>query len=1295
MEKISEDYNTILEEAYDHLRQGRYRMALTTAKKLHEENSNDFNAASCLAWAYLENGEPAEAMEMANLAVELGGEDVNPRLYRGYLLMRMSVFEGALADLDWAISKKPNLLSWAHLNKARALAGLGRYFEGLEEIERALKIDKNENEQLLQIKRWLQLTLGYSDGFLKGIFTKKRSYLTEGLLALKQKEYWFSLWCSKNILDTPSLKDEFTEAYIMQLESLFGMFQIRQAHYLAEELKPNLSGDKYYDSIYIRILKACPQTDDNPSLTLAEDQNNYRTDFVKFENRLFNVISAKTYNLTENLRTEKRTYLLEFNEDSTNYVGVEVVLENPFFSNKTVEIDGLAAWTLNGVEVGSHQFLLTMEKDWKIIEFVQSWGTETPGFWCRGQGSVDIYLDNQQVCSRWFAIGNSDVVNFEETFYQEEDSKKLDLPVTQVPEEIKEKEKQPTKTESLQELLDDLDNYVGLESVKQSMKDFVSYLEFIRDREKSGLKTNEDISVNTIFLGNPGTGKTTIARLMGKIFKAMGLLQNGHVIEVDRTRLVGQYIGATAQMTEKVINEAIGGLLFIDEAYTLIKPDNPQDFGQEAIDVLLKRMEDRKGEFVVIAAGYPDKMQSFINSNPGLKSRFAHVFNFDDYTPDELLLIFKQIAQKEDYHIKDDAEVLLKKELTKQYRNRDETFGNARLVRQIFSEAKIQLSKRYLKIPTEKRTKEVMSTICPEDIKSVLKTNIKGAVNIGIDEENLKKALDKLNTLTGLESVKKEITELVKLARLYSEQGENLLDKFSSHFVFLGNPGTGKTTVARIFSEIYSALGILPKGHLVETDRQGLVAGYIGQTAQKTKEMIDKAIGGTLFIDEAYSLIKSDNNGSDFGQEAIDTLLKRMEDDKGRFVVIAAGYTEEMKNFLQSNPGIKSRFTKELVFDDFTPDELQEIMNNYIETKGHKLDKSTIDPLKKYFNEIFRVRDKSFGNARLIRNLSEEILRTHLLRIADIPSEKRNDEIIELITKEDVEKIVSDRIKKTKVNIVGNADLLDQYLNELSELTGLENVKKSVEKLISSLKVAKLREARGLQVIPKNLHSVFMGNPGTGKTTIARLLSKIYKEMGVLEKGHLVEVDRTGLVAGYIGQTAAKTEAVVEKALGGTLFIDEAYSLARGGNDFGQEAIDTLIKRMEDYKGKFVIIVAGYTNEMKEFIDSNPGLQSRFTNYFSFKDYTPRQMLEIALIISGKNGYQLDEGAWQLFLDIFTRLYNERDKNFGNARTVRNILYKAISNQEERILTLPDLSNEDLTTITFEDVEKMDYFELK
>jgi stage V sporulation protein K len=222
-----------------------------------------------------------------------------------------------------------------------------------------------------------------------------------------------------------------------------------------------------------------------------------------------------------------------------------------------------------------------------------------------------------------------------------------------------------------------------------------------------------------------------------------------------------------------------------------------------------------------------------------------------------------------------------------------------------------------------------------------------------------------------------------------------------------------------------------------------------------------------------------------------------------------------------------------------------------------------------------------------------------------------------------------------------------------------------------------------------------MGNPGTGKTTIARLLSKIYKEMGIIEKGHLIEVDRTGLVAGYVGQTAAKTERVIENAIGGTLFIDEAYSLARGRNDFGQEAIDTLLKRMEDLAGKFIVIVAGYTGEMKDFINSNPGLQSRFTNFFNFDDYTPRQMLEIALVISTKAGYTLDEGAWQLLLEIFTKLYQERDKSFGNARTVRNILYKAISHQEDRILSLGNPSNEELSTIAFEDVEKINYSEFK
>jgi Cdc6-like AAA superfamily ATPase len=203
---------------------------------------------------------------------------------------------------------------------------------------------------------------------------------------------------------------------------------------------------------------------------------------------------------------------------------------------------------------------------------------------------------------------------------------------------------------------------------------------------------------------------------------------------------------------------------------------------------------------------------------------------------------------------------------------------------------------------------------------------------------------------------------------------------------------------------------------------------------------------------------------------------------------------------------------------------------------------------------------------------------------------------------------------------------------------------------------------------------------------VARLLSKIYKELGLLERGHLVEVDRAALVAGYSGQTAIKTDKVIESAMGGTLFIDEAYTLSRGANDFGQEAIDTILKKMEDHRDEFVIIVAGYTNEMKAFLDSNPGLNSRFNDAFTFEDYKPRQLLDIAHSIAEESGYKLDEGALQIFLDVFKDLYSKRDNKFGNARTARNILYKAISIQEERISSMYDYEDADLITIMYEDV---------
>jgi len=265
---------------------------------------------------------------------------------------------------------------------------------------------------------------------------------------------------------------------------------------------------------------------------------------------------------------------------------------------------------------------------------------------------------------------------------------------------------------------------------------------------------------------------------------------------------------------------------------------------------------------------------------------------------------------------------------------------------------------------------------------------------------------------------------------------------------------------------------------------------------------------------------------------------------------------------------------------------------------------------------------------------------------------------------------------------------LDTLMAELDSLIGLDRIKTNVKSLINLVKVRKMREDNDLPVPPLSLHLVFMGNPGTGKTTVARLIAQLYHAIGVLSKGQLVEVDRSGLVAGFVGQTALKTSEIIQKAIGGVLFIDEAYSLTskNGSNDFGSEAIETLLKAMEDNRRDLVVIVAGYEQLMEEFISSNPGLESRFNRYFVFEDYTGDELNKIFCSMCEKNGYILNEESNKCAGELFLHLYNTRDENFGNARDVRNIFENIIVTQSNRLAEIESPSKDDLMTFTKEDI---------
>lgn len=265
---------------------------------------------------------------------------------------------------------------------------------------------------------------------------------------------------------------------------------------------------------------------------------------------------------------------------------------------------------------------------------------------------------------------------------------------------------------------------------------------------------------------------------------------------------------------------------------------------------------------------------------------------------------------------------------------------------------------------------------------------------------------------------------------------------------------------------------------------------------------------------------------------------------------------------------------------------------------------------------------------------------------------------------------------------------IDDLKRELADYIGLETVKKEVDSLINLVTIQNLRKENGLPVNDLSLHMVFSGNPGTGKTMIARLMARIYKSLGILSKGQLVEVDRSGLVAGYVGQTAIKTSEVIEKAKGGVLFIDEAYALTnRGGTDYGQEAVDTLLKAMEDNRDDLIVIVAGYTKLMEEFVHSNPGLESRFNRFLHFPDYTVDEMMAIFDMRCSQNGYTLSEDARDLLRSLLA-LYSLDVKGFGNARGVRNLFERAVSAQANRLASDPEITKDDLMLLTADDIRQ-------
>lgn len=522
-----------------------------------------------------------------------------------------------------------------------------------------------------------------------------------------------------------------------------------------------------------------------------------------------------------------------------------------------------------------------------------------------------------------------------------------------------------------------LNDLIGLQAVKQSIRKIKAYALANID--------SDTLNLHMCFLGNPGTGKTEAARIIAGILYENGILPTSNVVEVDRGGLVGQYVGETPQKTLRKIHEAMGGVLFIDEAYALIPKDGHFDYGHEAVATLIKAMEDYRGKFCVILAGYRNEMQEMLSSNPGFRSRIQFTLDFENYNRDELKLITEKMLSDREYTISEQAmEKIL--DIT-DVRRKDPAFANAREIRNILDQVIMCQNVR-----CEGAGDKVLEIA---DVNHYIKD---AGIRLPVDGQSAVKRIltgeEELDQLVGLESVKRMVRKIKAYAkRNVGSEGFNL------HMVFYGNPGTGKTEVARIISRILYDAGVLGGAKLIETDGLGLLGSAVGETAPKVMAKINEAMNGVLFIDEAYAMSSGSNGAVNYGDEAIAVLLKEMEDRRGQFCVILAGYKKEMEKLLSANPGFESRIQFALEFPDYTRDELREIAEKFLAKKKYEIETDAMD-LVLDIMDYYR-REPNFANVRTLRNLLDQVIMNQNLRAEDTP-----DDIT--IIRSDVEDYLSD-----------------------------------------------------------------------------------------------------------------------------------------------------------------------------------------------------------------------------------------------------------------------------------------------